>query len=117
MAWTHNIDSTDPLATALVSGGAAEFRQLKADILERLNSVYVDFNAQPLVPKSASAGAGNDIFWIAGAGPPVSGGAGTGANVTGPCSIYSDYTNKVNYQNVGTKAAPSWAPFTLGDSV
>lgn len=110
MAWTHQIDSADPLNTDLASGGAAEFRQLKTDIMERLNSMVVSFNAQPLVFTGV-------VGRLSGAGPPTSGGAGTGANVASAGSTYFDTTNKVCYMNINTLASPTWAGIQLGDSV
>jgi hypothetical protein len=55
--------------------------------------------------------------WTSGAGVPTSGAAGTGAGTAEIGSIYSDTTNKVNYENIGTKASPSWAPLVLGDPI
>lgn len=43
---------------------------------------------------------------IAGDGSPVDG--TTGATEAGPGSIYTDYTNKVRYMNIGTLASPEW---------
>jgi hypothetical protein len=49
-----------------------------------------------------------DIFDLIGNGAPTNGTSGTGVNVAGPGSTYYDYTNKVYYQNAGSKASPSW---------
>lgn len=111
MAWTHQIDVADPANTDLARGGAAEFRQLKTDIIERLNTVFTDINAQPLVPVAGTN------WGLSGAGPPTSGGAGTGAGVANPGTTYFDTTNKICYLNINTKASPTWAGILLGDSV
>lgn len=109
MAWVNDIDSADPLITGLVSGGAAEFRTLKAAILERMNSIFVSFNADPLVWQAPPA--------MTGAGAPTSGALGTGHGVANPGTFYFDTTNKVLYININTWASPTWAPVLLGDSV
>jgi hypothetical protein len=52
-----------------------------------------------------------DVFSRAGRGPPPANyGLVNGVGVMNPCSTYLDYTNGVEYMNVGTKAAPVWAP-------
>ena len=43
-----------------------------------------------------------------GAGAPTNGTSGTGAGLSGPGSLYLDYTNKTLYQNTNTKASPTW---------
>jgi hypothetical protein len=108
--WVNPLDSADPLITALVSGGAAELRGIKAAVIERLDTIFQDFSvADPLI-------------WIvfpgmSGAGAPTSGLAGTGHGVANPGTLYFDTTNKIPYLNIGTLASPTWAPFILGDSV
>lgn len=47
---------------------------------------------------------------LAGTGSPSNGSSGTGAAKAGPGSTYFDYTNGVQWVNVGTKAAPVWSP-------
>lgn len=110
MAWVNPLDSTDPLGTGLVSGGAAELRGLKAAVVERMNTLVQDFAvATPLVWIGAVA--------FLNAGQPVSGGVGTGATIVAPGAFCYDTINKVMYVNINTKASPTWAPILLGDSV
>lgn len=52
---------------------------------------------------------------IAGDGAPTDG--TTGAGDAGPGSIYTDYTNKVRYINVGTLASPAWMQIGGASSV
>lgn len=47
MAYTNTIDPTDPPTTAKVSGGAVEFQVLKAALIERVESFFVDIDADP----------------------------------------------------------------------
>lgn len=49
-----------------------------------------------------------DVVFMSGNGAPTNGSTGTGANDAGPGSFYIDYTNNAVYQQVGTKAVPTW---------
>lgn len=111
MPWTQTIDAAVPADVDLVSGGATQIRNFKTAILERLDSLFVDFNAQPLAP------IGGLNWGLSIAGPPTSGPSGTGAGISNPGTECFDTTNKVCYKNINTKASPTWAPLLLGDSV
>jgi hypothetical protein len=50
----------------------------------------------------------NDVVSIVGAGAPTDGTSGTGVNLCGPGSQYTDITNKNVYINGNTKASPTW---------
>ena len=52
----------------------------------------------------------NNVFFMEGAGGPLSGTSGTGVNRTGPGSLYINRSNGVVYTNEGTKASPYWTP-------
>src|ERR1051326_5934190 len=53
--------------------------------------------------------ANNDVWpCTVGSGAPTNGTSGTGAAITGPASLYFDYTNKDIYINSNTKASPTW---------
>ena len=54
--------------------------------------------------------ASNGIFHTVGTGSPSSGSTGTGAQIVGPFSTYTNVSNGVVYTNEGTKASPYWTP-------
>lgn len=54
MAYTQTIDEATPAGTDNASTADDQLRALKRDIKERLNSVFVDYNADPLVLKSTT---------------------------------------------------------------
>lgn len=83
-------------------------------------------NDAPMRPEIMSAilaavFGGAQIQFLSGIVPPTSGGGGTGAGTAGPGSQYTDTVGQgglaVVYKNIGTLAAPTWAPIILGDSV
>lgn len=49
---------------------------------------------------------------LSGSGAPTNGTSGTGAGKSNLGSHYRDYTNGVTWENVGTKASPTWSPIT-----
>jgi len=49
-----------------------------------------------------------------GAGAPTSGTSGTWVNAAQAGSQYTDITNVINYENVGSTTSPSWAPCNGG---
>lgn len=53
----------------------------------------------------------NDILHVTGSGAPTSGASGTGVNMCGPGSTYTDTATGKVYINTNTKASPTW---TLG---
>lgn len=50
----------------------------------------------------------NDVWFMPDSGAPVNGASGTGVGMMGPGSLYFDVTGGVMYQNIGTKALPTW---------
>lgn len=58
MAYVHTLDAAVPANSGLVSVGASNIRDLTAALIERLNSFFVDSNAQPLVGKAGASFAG-----------------------------------------------------------
>lgn len=50
----------------------------------------------------------NDVLWVVGSGAPSNGASGTGNNLTGPGSTYTDISTGLEYLNIGTKASPVW---------
>lgn len=63
---------------------------------------------------AAKSQAENSVINIAGAGAPVNGTSGTGLNICGPGSTYTDVTNKQVYVNLGTAASPYWESLQIG---
>ena len=53
--------------------------------------------------------ANNNVWDLVGTGAPTNGTSGTGANLAGPGSTYTDYTNKIKYMNTNTIASPTWS--------
>jgi len=56
MAYTQVINAASPANVDKVEFGALQIRELKRDLVERLASVFVDANADPLVLKASSVG-------------------------------------------------------------
>jgi hypothetical protein len=53
--------------------------------------------------------ANNDVWpCVVGSGAPTDGTSGTGVAITGPSSLYFDFTNIAIYINTNTKASPTW---------
>lgn len=50
----------------------------------------------------------NDVCVLHGDGAPTDGVSGTGYNIAGKGSLYTDYTNGKLYINTGTKSSPTW---------
>ena len=54
--------------------------------------------------------ASNGIYHTVGTGSPTSGTDGTGAQIVGPFSTYTNVSTGIVYTNEGTKASPYWTP-------
>lgn len=67
---------------------------------------------RPWVFEGGFAVGRNGIWQYFGTGTPVNGTSGTGAGEGAPGSKYNDYTNGVEYLNVGTMASPTWTPLS-----
>jgi hypothetical protein len=52
--------------------------------------------------------ASNNVFDVVGSGAPTSGTSGTGVNICGPGSSYTDTATGNCYYNTGTLASPTW---------
>jgi hypothetical protein len=65
------------------------------------------------IQANLKARAEQGVFDLAGVGAPVSGLLGTGRNVAGKGSTYTNISNGVVYVNEYTKAAPYWTPLNL----
>lgn len=61
MPYSGTIDPATPAFDGDAGQGDDQLRALKRDILERLNSFFVDANADPLVPKEGDLGLAIDV--------------------------------------------------------
>lgn len=52
----------------------------------------------------------DEVYFLTGNTAPVNGTSGTGKDVAGPGSTYTNTATGIVYVNIGTKASPSWAP-------
>lgn len=50
----------------------------------------------------------NNVWHLTGSGAPTNGTSGTGVNLAGPGSTYTDTATGYKYNNTGTMASPVW---------
>lgn len=60
--------------------------------------------------------ASNNVFDFVGSGAPVDGAAGTGVNIGGPGSTYTDLATGIRYVNFGLITSPAWGRQTSDKS-
>ena len=70
-----------------------------AVVWDDVNSVWRDYAGRDTTP---------GLYDLVNAGIPTNGPSGTGNGVAAPGCLLIDTTNKRTYQNVGTKASPTW---------
>lgn len=84
--------------------------ELTADELAAIQGAATAPTAlNPFVTEADIPGASaNNVVDLEGDGAPTSGASGTGDNVAGPGSRYTDYTNANLYIQTGLITAPAW---------